>query len=179
MDLYQSIMEMDRPFFIAEAGVNHNGNIDLAKQLVDAAVMAGVDCVKFQTFKTKSVVTSKADMAEYQKTNTGNEESQQDMIKKLELSLDETAELKQYCDEQGIMFMTTPHSSDVVDFVDPLVPAYKTGSGDLTNLPFLRDLARRGKPIFLSTGMATLEEVGVAIQAIYAEGNKQLFVLLY
>ncbi|MFX1483472.1 MAG: N-acetylneuraminate synthase [Promethearchaeota archaeon] len=164
-------------FIIAEAGVNHNGEMRIAKKLVDAAVASGVDAVKFQTFKTEKLTTKQADMAEYQKDQVKEHDSQFDMIKRLELSYDSFVELKEYCDERGILFLSTPHSVDAVDFLDSLMPAYKIGSGDLTNLPFLRMVALKGKPIFLSTGMANLEEVREAVQTIREVGRNELVLL--
>lgn len=168
----------DKPcFIIAEAGVNHNGDINLAFKLIDAAVKAGADAVKFQTFKSENVVTKDVEMAEYQKKNIGGTESQFDMIKKLELPFEEFKELKSYCDKKGIIFLSTPHSSDAIDFLYPLVPTYKIGSGDLTNIPFLKKIAQKGKPIILSTGMSNIDEVKEAVNIIKKEGNDQIIVL--
>jgi sialic acid synthase SpsE len=120
----------DRPvFIIAEAGVNHNGDFQLAKKLVDVAYDAGVDAVKFQTFKTENVITRTAKMADYQKEQVHDADSQFEMAKKLELDYGDFVELKEYCDNKGILFLSTPHSPDAVDFLDALVPAYKIGSG--------------------------------------------------
>lgn len=164
-------------FFIAEAGVNHNGSLDLAKKLVDAAIESGADAVKFQTFTAEKVVTSDASMCDYQVDNTGKQESQLEMIKKFELPLESFKELKSYCDEKGILFLSTPHSADTVDFLDELVPIHKIGSGDITNFPLLRQIARKGKPILISTGMAAMEEIEEAVNVIKAEGNEQVIVL--
>ena len=153
-------------FIIAEAGVNHKGDINIAKRLVDAALKAGADAVKFQTFSSEKLVTKEASMAAYQKKNTSKKESQLEMLKKLELKLDDFRELKEYCDKKGILFLSTPHTDDVVDFLDKLVPAFKTGSGDLTNLPLLEKIARKKKPVILSTGMGTMEEVKEAVGLI-------------
>jgi len=164
-------------FIIAEAGVNHNGDFELAKKLIDTAKESGADAVKFQTFKTENVVTKYARMAEYQKKNIGKKETMQEMIKKLEISYDDFKELKNYCDEKGIMFLSTPHSDDAIDFLDPLMPVFKIGSGDLTNFPFLEKIAQKGKPIILSTGMATMEEVIEAINVIKKSGNNKIILL--
>lgn len=167
-------------FIIAEAGVNHNGNVEIAEKLVDVAKDAGADAVKFQTFKSKDLVTANADRAEYQKRNTKNacgKESQLQMLKKLELSHKDFKLIKNYCDEKGILFLSTPHTGDAIDFLEALVPAYKIGSGDLTNIPFLKKIAKKGKPMILGTGMATMEEVKEALQAIYEEDNKEVIVL--
>lgn len=164
-------------FIIAEAGVNHNGSMELAKKLVDAAKNAGANAVKFQTFKAEGLVTKEAGMAKYQEKNIGKKESQQEMLKKLELNYEDFRELKKYCDEKGIIFLSTPHSEDAIDFLEGLVPAYKIGSGDLTNIPFLEKVAKKGKPIILSTGMSTLEEVKEAVEAIKNAGNDKVILL--
>jgi len=164
-------------FIIAEAGVNHNGNFDSAKKLVDAAKEAGIDAVKFQTFKAENIVTPDAERAGYQKKNIGGEESQYEMLKKLELPYSDFEKLKKYCDEKEIIFLTTPHSSkEDVDLAAKLCPAIKVGSGDLTNLPILEYMAEKQKPIILSTGMANLEEVKDALNAILPI-NKGLVLL--
>jgi len=164
-------------FIIAEAGVNHNGNLDLAKKLIDTAKDAGADAVKFQTFKAENMVTKHVEMAEYQKRNTKKEESQFEMIKKLELRYEDFEELKNYCDKKGIMFLSTPHSPDAINFLESLVPVYKVGSGDLTNLPFLEKLAEKRKPIILSTGMATLDEIEEAVETVKNNGCSEIVLL--
>ena len=164
-------------FIIAEAGVNHNGSLELAKKLVDAALEAGADAVKFQTFKSENFVTQNADMAGYQQKNTGEKQSQFEMLKKLELDYDDFTELKKYCDEKGIIFLSCPHTEDALDFLEPLVPAYKIGSGDLNNLPFLEKAAKKNKPIILSTGMSSLEEVKKAVETIKKAGNEDIILL--
>lgn len=162
----------DSVFVIAEAGVNHNGSLILAKKLVDAAKEAGADSVKFQTFKSEELVTKEANMASYQEENTGKKESQLDMLKKLELSYKDFEELKKYCDKKKIMFLSTPHTESAIDFLDRLIPAFKIGSGDLTNLPLLENLAKRNKPIILSTGMGTLGEIREAVETIKKYNDK-------
>jgi N-acetylneuraminate synthase/N,N'-diacetyllegionaminate synthase len=164
-------------FIVAEAGVNHNGKLDLAKKLIDVAKEAGADAVKFQTFKAGGVVIKDAGIANYAKKNIGKDMKQIEMIKELELKYEDFVELKNYCDRKGIMFLSTPHSEDAVDFLEPLVPAYKIGSGDLTNIPFLVRVAKKGKPIILSTGMSTLEEVKEAVKAIKNAGNDKIILL--
>ena len=164
-------------FIIAEAGVNHNGDINLAKKLIDKAKEGGVDAVKFQTFMAEDLVTKEGEMADYQKKNTGETESQLAMLKKIELSPGEFEELKKYCDKKNIIFLSTPHTEDAIDFLEPLVPAYKVGSGDLTNIPFLEKIARKKKPIILSTGMATLSEVKEAVGTIKKAGNNKIILL--
>jgi len=171
------VSEENPCFIIAEAGVNHNGSFRLAKKLIDAAKNAGVDAVKFQTFRAENLVTKTTEMANCQKKNTGKKESQLKMLKKLELSDKDFTELKKYCNKKQIIFLSTPHSEDVIDFLEPLVPAYKVGSGDLTNLPFLEKVARKKKPIILSTGMATLSEVEEAVNTIKKAGNNKIILL--
>jgi len=160
----------NKTFIIAEAGVNHNGDFNLAKQLIDAAVTAGVDAVKFQTWKTELLVTEDAEMAEYQKENTQVEESQFQMLKRLELSYDDFSELKAYCDSLGIMFMSTPDEEQSATFLDSLQDIFKIGSGELTNTPFLRHVAAFGKPVIISTGMAYLAEVEHALSVLTEAG---------
>jgi N-acetylneuraminate synthase/N,N'-diacetyllegionaminate synthase len=164
-------------FIIAEAGVNHNGDIRKAKKLVDAAKKAGADAVKFQTFKAENLVTETADMADYQIKNIGKKETQLQMLKKLELSHEDFHELKKYCDKKKIIFLSTPHSYDAIDFLEKIVPAYKFGSGDLTNIPSLTYTAKKGKPMILGTGMATIEEVKQAVNTIKQKGNNQIIAL--
>ena len=165
-------------FIIAEAGVNHNGDINIAKELVDKAIFAGVDAIKFQTFKTEKLVTRYADMAEYQKDNIGKVESQFNMLKKLELSYECFIELQEYCRNKGIMFLSTPFDFESADFLASIhMEAFKISSADLTNIPFLEHIARFNKPIILSSGMSTLSEIEEAINAIYSLGNKGIAVL--
>lgn len=174
---YQMSEENKNIFIIAEAGVNHNGSIELAKQLIDVAADAGADAVKFQTFKADGVVTKNATRAIYQIRNLGEDETQQEMLSRYELRYDDFIILKEYCDEKGIIFLSTPHSEDAIDFLEDLVPAYKFGSGDLTNIPILEYTARKGKPMILGTGMATMDEIKEALRAIYNQGNKDVVML--
>jgi len=164
-------------FIIAEAGVNHNGDIIMAKKLIDVAKEAGVDAVKFQTFKAENLVTDEGETADYQKNNVGKSKGQLTMLKELELGYEDFAELKKYGDEKKIIFLSTPHTEDSLDFLDSLVPAFKIGSGDLTNLPFLKKVARKKKPIILSTGMSTLKEIQGAVNVIKSEGNNKIILL--
>jgi N-acetylneuraminate synthase len=169
----------DHPcFIIAEAGVNHNGNVDLAKQLIDVAVAAGADAVKFQTFHADSVVTCTAEKAEYQKSTTSSNESQYDMIKNLELSDETFRELSEYSDRKGIIFLSTPFDEECVDLLDYIgVPAFKVPSGEITNIFLLKKIAEKRKPIILSTGMATLGEVEGAVNFIKAHGGEDIVLL--
>lgn len=164
-------------FIIAEAGVNHNGDIKLAKKLIEVAKKAGADAVKFQTFKAESIVVKDAQKAEYQKETTG-EGSQYEMIKSLELSKEEFGELAEYARKKDIMFLSSPFDKESVDLLHELdVPAFKIGSGEITNFPLLRYVAKKGKPIILSTGMATLGEVEEALNVIRSEGVEDVILL--
>jgi N-acetylneuraminate synthase len=162
------MMQHHKTFLIAEAGVNHNGSIEFAKKLIDAAVMAGADAVKFQSFVASSIVTAGASKAEYQITNTGSQESQLEMLKKLELSHTQQRELHQYCQRSGIQFLSTPFDTASLNFltVDLGLETIKVGSGELTNAPFLFEVARLAKNIILSTGMSTIDEVADALGLI-------------
>lgn len=165
-------------FIIAEAGVNHNGDISKAKELIDAAVEAGVDAVKFQTFNTDKLTTKKAPKADYQNETTDKNESQYDMLKKLELSKEEHIILKEYCEKKNINFMSTPFSFDTVDLLEEIgIDIYKIGSSDTNNLPLLKCIAQKNKPIILSTGMSTLTEVSEAVDTILNTGNDKLVLL--
>lgn len=164
-------------YIIAEAGVNHNGSFALACKLVDAAKEAGADCIKFQTFKSENLVSRSAKKAEYQKMTTGDS-SQQDMLKKLELSFDEFIQLKNYCEKVGICFLSTPFDFDSIDFLDSInMPFWKVPSGEVTNLPYLLAIAKTGKPIVMSTGMCTLQEIRAAIDVLQANGAKEIKLL--
>lgn len=165
-------------FVIAEAGVNHNGDINLAKKLVDTAREAGADAVKFQTFKTEQLVTRSASKARYQKETTGTEESQFEMIKKLELTGRDFKSLFNYAQSKDIVFLSTPYGETSVDLLARLgVPAFKISSADITNLPLLGYIASRNKAVILSTGMATLGEVEEAIQTLRKGGAKDIVLL--
>ncbi|MBO8157765.1 MAG: N-acetylneuraminate synthase [Bacillaceae bacterium] len=154
-------------YVIAEAGVNHNGNIDLAKKLIDSAKDSGANAVKFQTFQSEKLVTQTASKARYQIENTGENNSQLDMLKKLELSFSEFKELKQYCERKDIEFISTPFDEESAEFLYELgVHAFKIGSGDLTNIPLLEKIANYNKPIIISTGMANLSEIEDALEVL-------------
>ena len=157
-----------RTFIIAEAGVNHNGNMDLAKQMIDAAAKAGVDAVKFQTFKTEELSLRGTEKAPYQKNTTARSESQYDMLKRLEITKEQTRQLMEYCNTKKIIFLSTPFEKHSLDELDDLgVCAFKVAATDLTNIQFLRQVAEKGKPMILSAGMCYLEEVRRALEAIY------------
>lgn len=164
-------------FIIAEAGVNHNGDINLAKKLIDAASKAGVDAIKFQVFKTNDLIGVDTKVLPYQKKAIPGVKSQRDMLKRLELSYADFIKLKKYCDKKKIIFLATAHTTESVDFLGNIVLAYKVGSGDLTNLPFLRNIALKKKPIILSTGMSTLSEVDEALRVIIKGGNRKIVLL--
>ena len=164
-------------YIIAEAGVNHNGDIHIAKKLADEAKQAGADCIKFQTFKAENLVSSSAKKADYQISNTGNNESQYRMLKKLELSYDEFSELKQYCELIGIEFLSTPFDFNSIDFLNDLVKIWKIPSGEITNLPYLIKIAKTGKPVILSTGMSTLEEVKESYKILSINGAREISLL--
>jgi sialic acid synthase SpsE len=158
-------------FIIAEAGVNHNGDIKLARKLIDIAGKAGSDAVKFQTFQTEELVTETAEKAEYQKETTGSKESQFEMLKKLELSDKNFKELFTYAQRKGVISLSTPFDQGSVDLLDKLgVPAFKVGSGEITNFPLLKHIAGKQKPVILSTGMSTLNEVTEAVEVLQKEG---------
>ncbi len=164
-------------FIIAEAGVNHGGNIIIAKQLIDLASDSGADAVKFQTFKAEDLILDNVEKAPYQQKTTDSKESQMDMLKRLEVSKEQNIELKNYCEEKKIIFLTTPFDETSLSELDDLdLVAYKVASTDTTNLPFLKKIAKKGKPIFLSTGMTYLAEVQMALETIY-EFNKNVVLL--
>jgi N,N'-diacetyllegionaminate synthase len=165
-------------YVIAEAGVNHNGDLVLARRLVDIAVEAKANAVKFQTFKAETLVTASAPKAQYQLNSTSAGESQLEMLRKLELSTEAHYELKQYCDQKGITFLSTPFDEAAADFLEELgVAAFKISSGDLTNLPLIRHVAQKSKPVILSTGMANLQDVREAVQAARQAGNEAIVLL--
>jgi N-acetylneuraminate synthase len=155
---------------IAEVGVNHDGDLETALELVDAACDAGAGAVKFQTFDTSQLVTSAADLAAYQRERGGQIENQRELLAPLELGADEFETISRRCAERGVMFLSTPFDLQSAALLERLgVPAFKVGSGELTNLPFLTGLAAYGLPLLLSTGMATLEEVSAAVAVITAQ----------
>jgi N,N'-diacetyllegionaminate synthase len=165
-------------FIVAEAGVNHNGNLEVAVQLVDEAAKAGVDAVKFQTFKADRLVTKTAVKAEYQLEVTGDDESQYEMLRRLELSADAHRQLMRRCKKRGILFMSTPFDKESADFLAELgVSVFKIASGEITNFPLLNHVANKGKPMIISTGMADLDEVKAAVNTVKESGNRQCVLL--
>lgn len=161
-------------FIIAEAGVNHNGDIDLAKKMIDVASDAGADAVKFQTFKAENVVSKIAKKADYQKETTKADESQFDMIKKLELDVQTHHMLMSYCKEKKIMFLSTPFDHDSINLLNDLgLKIFKIPSGEITNLPYLRTIGKLDKKIILSTGMANIGEIEEALNILIEAGTKK------
>ena len=164
-------------YIIAEAGVNHNGSFALACKLVDAAKKAGADCIKFQTFKAKNLVSKNAEKADYQKKTTGDS-SQQEMLKKLELSYDEFLQLKEYCKEVGITFLSTPFDFESIDFLNSIdMEFWKVPSGEVTNLPYLVALAKTHKPVVMSTGMCEMKEIEEAVAVLKQYGTTEITLL--
>lgn len=172
-------MLSDHVFVIAELGVNHNGDVKLAEEMVTAAAKCGADAVKFQTFKAHNAISSIARKADYQIANTGNaSESQRDMVARFELSREDHVALKRVAERSGVVFFSKPADPMSADLLESIgVKLYKIGSSDITNLPLIRHVARKNKPIILSTGMATLEEVSIAIQSIESLSSQDLYLL--
>lgn len=169
---------MKEMLIIAEAGVNHNGDLDLAKKLVDAAKNAGVDIIKFQTFISENVISKNAKKADYQKVNSVKEESQLEMVKKLELTFNEFIELNEYCKSKNIEFLSTAFDFDSIEFLDNLgMKRWKIPSGDITNLPYLMKIAKLNKPVILSTGMSTMDDIRSAVNSLKDNGAGELTVL--
>lgn len=165
-------------YIIAEAGVNHNGSFNIAKDLILAAKHCGADAIKFQTFKAEKLVSESTPKAEYQKKNTSAAESQLQMLKKLEISYEDFRKLFLYSKNAGIDFLSTPFDEESCDFLDQLkIKSFKIGSGEITNIPFLRHIAEKKKPIILSTGMSNLGEIENALTAIYLTGNNKITLL--
>jgi N,N'-diacetyllegionaminate synthase len=165
-------------FIIAEAGVNHNGDMHLAHRLIDAAAEASADAVKFQSFATEELITPEAPKAGYQIETTGGPGNQYKMLKALELSADQQAELKAHCEQVGILYLCTPYENTSVDVLDRMdVVAFKIASTDTTNIPFLRHVASKGRPVILSTGMSTLGEVERAVNTLHAGGLDKIVLL--
>jgi N,N'-diacetyllegionaminate synthase len=165
-------------FVIAEAGVNHNGNLDLARRLIDEAARAGANAVKFQMFKADKLVSRSAPKAAYQVRTTGGEESQHEMIRRLELGFEQHRLLLDHAEKQGLMLLSTPFDEESADELEALgIQAFKIPSGEVINLPFLAHLARKKTPIILSTGMSDLAEVAAAVRTIEENGNPPLILL--
>lgn len=167
----------DKVLIIAEAGVNHNGSLEMAKKMVDTAKACGVDIVKFQTAKLDSLVSKSAHMADYQKKNTGVEESQKDMLKKLLLDFDEFVELASYCNAVGIRFLSTPFDIESVKFLNDFQDIWKVPSGEITNYPYLVEIGKTKKKVILSTGMADMDEIRAAINVLKEHGTEDITIL--
>lgn len=161
-------------FIIAEAGVNHNGSLKTAKALIDVAAHSGADAVKFQTFKADKLVSKTAQKAAYQQQTTDADESQYAMIKKLELTEEMHHELIRYCDEKGILFLSTPFDHDSINLLNTLgMKIFKIPSGEITNLPYLRHIGSLKKEVILSTGMATIDEIDAALRVLSSAGTSK------
>jgi len=164
---------MNRVFVIAEAGVNHNGNVGIAKRMIDVAKEAGADAIKFQTFQAEKLVTATARKADYQIDMTGSHETQLEMLRRLQLGSDDFVELFRYCCDREIIFMSTPFDEESADMLDMLgMEIFKIPSGEITNKPLIEHVAKKGKPLILSTGMSSLEEVKKAVSWIKAVRKK-------
>lgn len=169
---------MNKTLFIVEAGVNHNGSLELAKKLVDEAAFAEADIIKFQTFVAEELVTKSAQKAEYQKKNSNGDRTQYQMLKGLELKKEEFKELKKYCEFKGIEFLSTAFDFKSINFLNELgMSQWKIPSGEITNLPYLIKIAKLGKPIILSTGMSTLDEVEIAVDILKKNGAEDITLL--
>jgi N-acetylneuraminate synthase len=166
-------------FIIAEAGVNHNGNIQIAHRLIDAAKQAGADAVKFQSFKTEDLVTPTSRKADYQLKTTLGDHSQFSMLKKLELSLEDQVQLKKHCDDSNILYLCTPYEQKSADLLENIgVDAFKIASTDTSNLPFLRFIAKKNIPVILSTGMSTLGDVEESVNELKEHGLLEKIIIL-
>lgn len=165
-------------FIIAEAGVNHNGSLEIAKKLIDAAAEAGADAVKFQTFQAEKLVCSTAQKADYQKKSTDKDESQLAMLKRLELTEEMHKELIQHCVEKNILFLSTPFDIDSANMLNNLgMSIFKIPSGEITNLPYLRAISSLGKKIIMSTGMSSMQEVKEAVEVLQQNEASEVSIL--
>lgn len=169
---------MNKVLIIAEAGVNHNGSFENAKKMIDIAFDSGADIVKFQTFKAEKTISKFAEKAEYQKENTGNTESQLEMVKKLELSFENFKELKEYSEEKGIIFISTPFDFESIDFLNNIgMNIWKIPSGEITNLPYLRKVSKVAKKVIISTGMSEINEIRDALKILKENGVEEISIL--
>ncbi|MFV0288284.1 MAG: N-acetylneuraminate synthase [Mycoplasmatales bacterium] len=168
----------NKTYIIAEIGCNHNGDFELAKKMVDVAVDCGVDAVKFQTFKADKLISKYAPKAEYQKKTTGEEESQLEMTKKLELSFNEYLEIAEYTKEKGVDVFSTPFDDESLDFlISTNMAIYKIPSGEITNLPYLEKIGKLNKKVIISTGMAVMSEIKRAVNILEENGTKDITIL--
>ena len=168
---------MSKVLIIAEAGVNHNGSLEMAKKLVDAAKSCGADIVKFQTAKLESLVSKVAHMEKKKKKNTGVEESQKEMLSKLLLSFEDFVELARYCKEVGIKFLSTPFDIESIRFLNDMQDIWKIPSGEITNYPYLVEIGKTKKKVILSTGMAEMDEIQSAIDVLKENGTEDITIL--
>lgn len=169
---------MSKVYIIAEAGVNHNGSLDIAKKLVDEAKKSGADCIKFQTFIAENIISKNAKQAKYQTKNIGKEQSQLEMIKKLELSFEDFKQLNNYCIEKNIDFLSTAFDLESIDFLESLgMNTWKIPSGEITNLPYLIKIAKLKKKVILSTGMSTMQEIEDAVNIFKEYGTNDITIL--
>ena len=165
-------------YIIAEIGCNHNGDINLARKMVDVAVETGVDAVKFQTFKADKLISKYAPKADYQKMTTGTEDSQLEMTRRLELTFDEYLEMRDYCLAKGVDVFSTPFDQESLDFlISTDMPVYKIPSGEITNLPYLEKIGKQGKKVILSTGMAVMDEIKAAVKILQDNGTDDISIL--
>lgn len=171
-------MNKNKVCIIAEAGVNHNGDVEIAKRLVDCAAEAGADIIKFQTFKAENLAIEKAEKANYQKNTTGGEETQFQMLKKLELTENMHDELIRHCNDKNIQFLSTPFDIESIHFLSNKdISLFKIPSGEITNLPYLREIGKQNKDVILSTGMSNMVEVNAAIEILQTYGAKKISLL--
>ncbi len=168
---------MKKKLIIAEAGVNHNGSLETAKELVRTAKSCGADIVKFQTANLNSLVSKFAPMADYQKENIGREESQREMLSRLLLSFDDFTELADYCKKIGIIFLSTPFDIESIHFLNDIVPFWKIPSGEITNLPYLIEIGKTSKPVIMSTGMSNISEIKDSVDVLRKYGTKDIALL--
>ncbi len=164
----------NKVLIIAEAGVNHNGDLHTAMKMVDCAKQCGVDIIKFQTFNVDNLVSDSAEMAQYQKNNIGREQSQKEMLEALTLSSNDFVKLHNYCIEKSIKFLSTPFDIDSIHFLDKLQDFWKVPSGEINDYPYLVEIARTFKPVILSTGMSTMDEIEAAIKTLKENGSSSI-----
>lgn len=168
---------MPKVLIIAEAGVNHNGDVGIAKKLIDEAKGCGADIVKFQTFEPRKLASKHAFMAEYQKQNLGADETQEEMLSRLALRKEDYIELAHHCKKAGIQFLSTPFEIESIHFLDSLQDIWKIPSGEITNYPYLVEIAKTGKEVLLSTGMSKMREVDEALETLRANGAGKITIL--
>lgn len=176
--IYKDGSNMKKVLIIAEAGVNHNGSLEIAKKMVDVVVESGADIIKFQTANPEKVISKYAPKAEYQKKAMGEEDSQLEMVKKITLPNKDFIELKEYCDEKKIRFLSTPFDIESIDFLNELgIDLWKIPSGEITNYPYLVSIAKTKKPIIVSTGMSNMEEIEAALALLKTNGAGEISIL--